>query len=75
MADYDCEWCNKEKDCKYAYDSTNCMIEYIDKNKLFVNDDKFIEFLEYIKNKNKEIENDDVDMIISAMETMMAWSE
>jgi hypothetical protein len=24
MADYSCEWCDKDKTCPYAYNSTSC---------------------------------------------------
>ena len=34
MADYDCEWCDKEKSCVYAYDQSNCLVREINENKI-----------------------------------------
>lgn len=75
MADYDCEWCNKEEDCIYAYDQLNCMVQEINENKIFTEDNKFTEFLQYLRDKNKDVDNSSVEQIISTMETMIAWSK
>lgn len=33
MADYDCEWCEYDRKCKYAYDSNSCEFRAIESYK------------------------------------------
>lgn len=50
MADYDCDWCDKEKTCKYAWQESDCYANKIQMAKEIVSVPMFDGFFKHIDN-------------------------
>jgi len=68
MADYSCEWCNHDEDCKYAWNSTTCepkemldLYNALSKEKY----EEIVSLVEYLK--SKEDDSDHIQIAVSQL--------
>ena len=70
MADYDCEFCAHDNQCKYAYGQLDCFVKTIQAAKV-VADDEFKTFITKLEAKNKEMCDDNIDSLIMIMRNIV----
>lgn len=72
MADCSCEWCRHERDgdCPYVYDSSDCFVETIKAAKAVV-DDEFEIFLSKLEEKNKALDDVRIEVLIERMRSIV----
>lgn len=74
MADYSCDFCVHDNQCPYAYDQLDCFVETIKSAKAIV-DDEFETFLAKMVEKNEDICDDNLDVLIQNMRNIICDSK
>lgn len=74
MADYSCDFCTRDNQCPYAYDQLDCYVETIKAARAFV-DDEFKAFLAKLEEKNEDMDDDNIDVLIRHMRNIVSDSE
>lgn len=77
MACYDCEWCEKEKTCKYSYWKSDCYANEIENSKAIVSHPLFNDFFEYVNTMydNDEYYSEALSSLNNALEICKSLSE
>lgn len=70
MADYSCDFCTHDNHCPYAYDELDCMVETI-KAARVIADDEFQTFLAKLEEKNENLCDDNLDVLIRYMRNII----
>jgi len=75
MADYSCEWCKHDEDCKYAWNSTTCepkemldLYNALSKEKY----EEIVSLVEYLK--RKEDDSDYIQTIASQLQNNIIYN-
>ena len=74
MADYSCEFCLHDNHCPYAYNQLDCYVETIKSARSFV-DDEFKSFLAKLEEKNEDVCDDNIDVLIRTMRNIVLDSK
>ena len=74
MADCSCDFCNHEPDCPYAYDASDCSVNRIKAAKVVV-DEEFLTFQKRLKERNEKLDDDQIECLIGAMQTIVYTSQ
>lgn len=70
MADCSCDFCNHEPDCPYAYDASDCSVNRIKAAKAVV-DEGFLAFQKHLMEQNEKLDDDQIERLIGAMQTIV----
>lgn len=73
MADCSCDFCAHNNQCWYAYDHPECYVETI-KAARVIADDEFQTFLAKLEEKNEDLCDDNVDVLIRYMRNIVCDS-
>ena len=70
MADYSCDFCEHNNQCRYAYDQLDCLVETI-KTARVIADDEFQAFLAKLIQKNEDLCDDNLGVLIRYMQNIV----
>lgn len=75
MADCSCDYCSKESTCKYAYQSSDCIIDSIRDAKIVTECGHFKALYEFIESQRDTFDSVDIEIFFNAMKELKYYAE